>query len=203
VLAATLALAACGETTNNSQKSQSDQLSQLSQNTSNADSATFEATWQASSAAGKMTTITWAQQSPNSLFKVDNTLILTQGPTTYFCSSATLCVKESVGTPLTALQDLYDGKIFKDSISSYTNDAALQAAGVSLTFHDATYAGVKSSCADIDVKGNTATWCVASDSGVITYWSGDGASYELTSYTATPPASDFELPPNAKVVGVP
>jgi hypothetical protein len=199
---AALALAGCGSnsTNNSSGNPDTSHLGQLSRDTSNSDNATFEAKWTNTSAAGTATDITWAQQPPDSLFQVSEELILTKGPTTYFCTSKTVCVKESVGSPLTALRELYDGKTFANSISSYTTDAALRARGVSLKFHNATYAGVSSHCVDITATDGTASWCVAADSGIVTYWSADGASFALTSYTTSPPASDFELPPGAHVI---
>jgi hypothetical protein len=202
-LLAAMGLVACGEQTNNSPNpSWGQQLGTLSNSALLPANATFEAKWMASAGDAAAKQITWAQQKPDALFQIDQQLFLSQGATTYYCNSSNICIKTNVNNPLFQLEGLYNGKDFASSVKGWVekSNADLSAEGVTLNFNDKTYAGVDSRCVDITANGQAISWCVAKDSGIMTYWSADGATFQLNSFTDMPPASDFDLPPGAKVI---
>jgi hypothetical protein len=131
-------------------------------------------------------------------------LVLNDGKATYFCSSSATCLKETAVNPLSSLVGLYSGSVFLGLTRSFSDQAALSMAGVSLSFSNATHGGLASKCVTLTYakKSETATWCVSS-TGVLTYWSAGGSSFELTSYSSTVNANQFALPAGATVVTIP
>jgi hypothetical protein len=187
--------------------SASAQLHSLTSLASTGKSSTFEAVYTYTS-SGKQQTITFAQQPPKSLFKVGTTgLVLNDGTKTYVCGSGNCYASSSTSAdPLASLTYLFDGQTFLDSVQAYSaTAAALAAEGITLTFSTGTYAGQPSKCVTVtSSKAATKafTWCVASN-GILASWTSSSGSFTLTSYTTSPPASDFSLPAGYKVVSIP
>jgi hypothetical protein len=90
----------------------------------------------------------------------------------------------------------------------WRSDLAARVTGVSLTFTSELIGGQPSTCANRSRSGETATYCVTS-SGVLAKVetsggsSGSGTSFQLTSYSSSPPASAFAVPQGATVVTFP
>jgi hypothetical protein len=128
--------------------------------------------------------------------------LLNDGTNSYFCGSSQ-CVEEKGANPLGSILDLYNGQAFLSSVQAYESSAALKAAGVTLTFSTATYGGQASKCVNVSATSGKSEWCVGTSSGILTYWSSSGNSFTLTSFSNSPPASDFVLPAGTTVVTIP
>jgi hypothetical protein len=170
-------------------------------------SATFEAVYTYTPTTGKSETITFAQSPPKSLFKVGSTgFILNDGTTSSYCAMSTCYTSAASADPLASLTFLFDGQTFRDSVAAYdATTSALAAEGITLSYSDATYAGQPSKCVTVNSTkggGSTFTWCVASN-GIMTSWTSGSATFALTSFTSSPPASDFVLPAGYTTVTIP
>ncbi len=179
--------------------SPSEQLQALTSSAHGGQNATFVATW-TSTSSGKTTTLTLAQSPPKSYFAAGSGFLLNTGSKTYYCTSSAYCIVESGTNPLSSLVGIYNGQSFINSVQAYQSAAILKTEGVTLTFSTGTYGGVSSNCVNVQHASSTAKWCVGTSAGVLTYWSADGDSFTLKSYSSSPPASDFTLPSGAKVV---
>jgi hypothetical protein len=168
--------------------------------------ATFKAVYTYTS-AGKTQTITFAQSPPKSLFKVGTSGdIINDGTTSYYCGAGVCYASKSSSNPLVSLTGLFDGQEFLDNVQNYpATEAALAAHGLTLTYSNSSYAGQPSKCVTVhSTKGSTKTftWCVATN-GIMTSWAAGSASFSLTSFTTSPPASDFQVPAGYRVVNAP
>jgi hypothetical protein len=168
--------------------------------------ATFQATYTYTS-GGPVQTMTFAQSPPKAMFKDSaGGLVVETGTAGYYCGSGT-CYKTTTATdPLASLFYLFDGKTFYASVAEYRLTAAYLAAhGYTFSFSTASYAGQASQCITVTQTtgtGKTVTSCVASN-GLMTSVHAGKDSFTLTSFTSSPPSSDFALPPGAKVTSLP
>lgn len=193
-------------TTTTGSGSASSEIRALSSLSGSGSTATFQATYTYTD-AGRQQTMEFAQSPPKSLFKesASDGLAVDTGTATYYCGAGT-CYKTGTVDPLASLFFLFDGKTFQDTVSAYAVDSAYLAAhGISLAFSTGTYAGQASKCVTITQSSaavKTATWCVA-DNGIMTSFKAGTSSFSLTSFTASPPSSDFALPPGATITTLP
>ncbi len=172
-----------------------------------------------SSSGGTTSTVTLAQSPPKQSFAItgasgSTTSLINTGTTTYSCTSgrggATTCTSIGgglAGSALTGLLNVYNGTAALTVMNAWKSSLAAHVSGVSLTFSDETIAGQSATCAQWSQNGNDATYCVTS-TGVLakveSSGSGSGGqSFELTSYTNSPPASAFTTPVGATVVTLP
>jgi len=194
-------------------------LDTLAGNVKSAQQSTFRAIY-TSSSGGSSSTITLAQAPPKQLFSATDssgstTTLINTGTTTYSCSgggsSTVTCTSiggKVAGAALTSLINVYNGSTALTVFNAWRSAIVARVAGVSLNFTDTTIAGQPSTCANWSRSGDTATYCVTS-SGVLAKVeasggsSGSGTSFELTSYSSSPPASSFAVPAGATVVTLP
>jgi len=112
------------------------------------------------------------------------------------------------GAALTSLINVYNGSTALTIFNAWKSAIVARVAGVSLNFTSTTIAGQPSTCANWSRSGDTATYCVTS-AGVLAKVetsggsSGSATSFELTSYSSSPPASAFAVPSGATVVTLP
>jgi hypothetical protein len=168
--------------------------------------ATFIATYKISTAASSaLTSLTIAQQSPNSLFKGTSSEgsfeVLTTGGKTYGCEipasgSATCMPVAEFGTYAAML------KIFQSSNYLPYFEAAAAAKGVHVTFSTKTLADIALSCLSVSRMTSAVTsgeFCVTAQ-GVLAYasWTGatamESGSFYITSFSTSVPAGEFTLP---------
>jgi hypothetical protein len=200
----------------------SGQLKALGGSIQAAKNATFKAVYTSTSSGGGTETVTLEQSPPKQVFSTtdssgNTSTLLNTGSATYACSaspdSAPTCTSMAAAGgagALSALIGVYNGSAALSVINGWQSIVAAHLTGVSLTFSNATVAGQPVRCAKWSYQGSDATYCVT-DSGVLAKvaTSGGGSSsasssnFELTSFTTSPPASDFELPAGATVVTVP
>ena len=174
--------------------------------------ATFIATYKiTSSATHKLTTLTIAQQSPDSVFSgvsgPDTFEFLTIGSKSYLCSHAVnkwICLNGGKSNPEAALFDLYQPGKYLPYVQ-----AAVNKVGAHATYSTKTVNGFPLSCVSVTGaphENGTGTFCVTSQ-GVLGYVSYTGStpsengSFEITSYSTTVPAKEFVLP--AKAISLP
>jgi len=198
------------------------QLQSLSGSIQKAKNATFQAVYTSTSSGGGTQTITLAQAPPKQLFSTTDSSgsvssIVNTGTGTYSCdtssgSTPTCTSMAGMGGAgaLSAVIGVYNGTTALSVINGWQSIEAAHLAGVSLSFTNTTIAGQPVRCADWKYQGSAATYCVT-DGGVLAKVqssggsgsSGGGSSFELTSFTTSPPAGTFDLPAGATVVTIP
>jgi hypothetical protein len=186
-----------------------------------AKNATFKAVYTSTSSSGGTETITLEQSPPKQAFSTTDSsgtvsTLLNTGTATYACTTdqggtptCTSMASSGGAGALSSLIGIYNGSTALSAIQGWQTIVASHMTGVSLTFTNTTIAGQPVRCANWKYQGSSATYCVT-DKGVLakvvsTDSSGSASSsgFELTSFTTSPPASDFELPPGATVVTIP
>ncbi len=200
----------------------SNQLKSLGGSIAAAKNATFKAVYTSTSSGGGTQTITLEQSPPKQVFSTTDSsgnvsTLLNTGTGTYACDSSSgstpTCTSMAAAGgsgALSALIGVYNGSAALSVINGWESIVAAHLTGVSLTFSNTTLAGQAVRCAKWSYQGSTATYCVTTG-GVLAKveTSGGGSSsagssnFELTSFTTSPPASDFELPAGATVVTIP
>lgn len=173
--------------------------------------ATFAATYKVTTtgSADKLTGLTIAQQSPDSLFKVDSSTgtfeLITIGAKTYLCALTAgkwTCLNGGKSDPEAALFDFYEPGTYLPEV-----EAAVKAQGAQATYSTKTVNGFPLSCISVTgAKGEkgTGTFCVTAEGalGYVSYASASGSgSFEITSFATSVPSADFTLP--AKVTSLP
>ncbi|HUY22782.1 MAG TPA: hypothetical protein VMV22_10655 [Acidimicrobiales bacterium] len=225
-----LLLAACGSSTNaassttatsssgagsgatttsaggSSGSSSSSQLHALSSSIQTAEHATFKAVYTSQSSSGTET-ITIEQKPPKSVFGSGTTSVINDGTHTYVCTptgGSTQCMSESGSTnPLSSLATLFSPQALLSVFQQAEAQAAAHAQGYTLTFSDGTYAGQHAKC--VSATGGaqgSGKYCVT-DSGILAYVQSSSNTFQLSSYSSSPPDSDFALPSGATVITVP
>jgi hypothetical protein len=170
--------------------------------------ATFKAVYTTHTTGAPSQTITIEQMPPKSVFSSTGGSVINDGTRTYFCSSSggtQQCVSESGATgtnPLASITAIFNPTTVLNEFQAAEALAAAHGAGYSLAFSSATYGGIPTKCVDFTHTAQTVKYCVT-DSGVLAYASSPGGSFELTSFTSSPPSSDFSLPAGATVITVP
>ena len=175
--------------------------------------ATFTATYKitSGSSASKLSSLTIAQQSPNSLFKGvsggSTFEFLSIGTKSYLCSQTAgkwICLNGGKSNPEASLLTVYQPGAYLPYVQ-----AAAKAHGATATYSTKSVNGFSLSCVSVTgAKGEqgTGTFCVTAQ-GVLGYvaWSGNtpanSGSFEITDYSTSVPGSDFTLP--AKPTSIP
>ena len=163
------------------------------------------ATYKITSGSGSLTSLTIAQQPPDSLFAGSSSSgtfkLITLGKKSYICtgggSTAATCFNAGAEASLTDLFALYEPNFYLPYFQ-----AAAKTEGAQVTYSSKTVSGLSLSC--ISVTGaagekGTGTFCVT-DQGVLGYvaWTGttasDNGSFEITSFSTSVPSDEFTLP---------
>ena len=189
--------------------SASAQIQSLSTAVRTGQHATFKATYGAHNAGGTSESVTLEQMPPKSVFSSGTSSVLDDGTHTYFCSpsgGSEQCVSEAVrgsGTsPLASITATFDPATLLNELQAAEAAAVAHRAGYSLAFSEATYAGLAAKCVNFTHASTTVKYCVT-NSGILAYVSSAGSTFELTAFSASPPARDFALPAGATVITVP
>ncbi len=177
-------------------------LEHLSSSVQAAEKATFKAVYTVTNASSTQT-VTIEQSPPKSVFSTSGGSLIDTGTASYFCTNSGQTTCESTGTtnPLAALVAVFSPATVLAGLKSAEAQADAHAAGYSITFSSGSYAGQSTTCANI--ASTTAVKYCVTQQGVLAYVSGNGGSFSLTSYSSSPPASDFSLPAGATVVTLP
>jgi hypothetical protein len=189
--------------------SASAQIQSLSAAVRTGQHATFKATYSAHNAGGTAESVTVEQMPPKSVFSSGTSSVIDDGTHTYFCSpsgGSEQCVSEAVSgsgtTPLASITAVFDPATLLNEFQTAEAAAIAHRAGDSLAFSDATYAGLAAKCVTFTHASTTVKYCVT-NSGILADASSAGSTFELTAFSASPPAGDFALPAGATVITVP
>lgn len=210
-------LAACGSstdtasstttttTTSPSGGSVASQVDNLTNLSAQLKTATFQADYTFTT-GGDTSTVTYSQSPPKYLFKLSSgVLAINDGTNSYYCSANKTCLK-TASSPIASELAMFDGTSFAAAAHVFSVAAPiLSAMHVDVSFSDASYGGQASTCmtATYTTNSTSATYCVATATGLLTYWSVGTTSYSLTSYSSSPPDSDFTVPSDYTTVSVP
>jgi hypothetical protein len=188
--------------------SDASKIQSLSSTVQAGEHATFKAVYTTHSTTAPSQTITIEQMPPKSVFGSTSGSVINDGTRTYFCSSSSgqeQCVSESGAAgsnPLASITAIFSPATVLSEFQAAQSAAAAHALGYGFAFSSETYAGVPTKCVNFTHSAQTVKYCVT-DSGILAYASSAGNTFELTSYTSSPPASDFALPSGATVITVP
>jgi hypothetical protein len=153
---------------------------------------------------GLTETVTVEQSPPKTAFLTKDAEIIDTGTATYYCteSGQTICLSASATNPLASLTELFSPQTALTELRDIQAEAAAAASGYTITFSSGTYGGQSTTCANVSGKGTTEKYCVTKQ-GILAYGSSPAATLSLTSYSPSPPASDFALPAGATVETIP
>jgi hypothetical protein len=187
--------------------SDASKIQSLSSTVQAGEHATFKAVYTTHSTTAPSQTITIEQMPPKSVFGSTSGSVINDGTHTYFCSSSSgqeQCVSESgaAGNPLASITAIFSPATVLSEFQAAQSAAAAHALGYGFAFSSETYAGVPTKCVNFTHAAQTVKYCVT-DSGILAYASSAGNTFELTSYTSSPAASDFAVPSGATVITVP
>jgi len=204
------ALSACGSSstassTTTTTSGSTASVGSLAALSASAKSATYQAVYNLTQ-SGKTSTVTFSQSPPKYLFKLSSgVLTINDGMHSYYCTSNKKCLQISSKSPIQAQLGLFDGTYFQSSVNAYNIAAPLlKLLHVTVSYSSATYGGQASQCMKVEYTktSTSATYCLSS-TGVLTYLSAGGTTFTLTSYTTSPPASDFTVPAGYTTVTIP
>lgn len=188
---------------------------------------TFEATYTytgpvpaspgVSGSATRTVRFTIGQDGSKSRLALDGTVALDEGGEQSFVCVRGSCLADSpmprVETPpfFYVLRNLVTGNTFWADTQGYPiTTADLASRGVAVAISSATYSGRHSTCVTITYRRDpdgqplvrahdrSQRWCV-DGSGLVDAWSSGRRSLELTTFTASPPASTFQPPAGSRV----
>lgn len=168
--------------------------------------ATFKAVYSAHPSSGAAQTITFEQKPPKTVFSATSGSVIDNGTTTYFCSATggqSQCVSEASGAnPLESITAIFSPTTLLNEFHAAQAAAAAHTAGYSVALSDSTYAGLSAKCLNYTSAAQTVKYCVT-DSGILAYAQAGGGTFELTSFSSSPPDSDFSLPAGATIITIP
>jgi hypothetical protein len=193
-------------TSGGSGSSTATQLQALSAEVQAGQHATFKAVYSAHPSSGASQTITFEQKPPKTVFSTTSGSVIDTGTTTYFCSATggqAQCVSEASGAnPLESITAIFNPTTLLNEFHAAQAAAATHTAGYSVALSDSTYAGLSAKCLNYSSAAQTVKYCVT-DSGILAYAQAGGGTFALTSYSSSPPDSDFSLPAGATIITIP
>ncbi len=187
--------------------SDASQLQSLSAAVQAGQHVSYKAVYTSHSSTGTSQTITIEQMPPKSVFLVSNGSVIDDGTHTYFCSASgghEQCVTESASStnPFASITALFSPTTLLNEFHAAQAAAAAHTAGYSVAISSSNYAGLAAKCLNYTDTTQTVKYCVT-NSGILAYAQSTGGTFELTSYSSSPAASDFSLPAGATVVTIP
>jgi len=168
-----------------------------------ADKATYKA--QYAIVNGSTTQMLTIEQSPpKSVFTTKGDRVIDTGKTTYYCTTSgkATCVSSKTTNPLASLEAVFSAASVLAELQAGQAQADAHVAGYNITFTSGSYAGQSASCANLSTSAESVKYCVTQQ-GIVAFVSSLSATFTLTSYSSSPPASDFALPAGATVTSAP
>ena len=187
--------------------SDASQIQSLSAAVQSGQHLSYKAVYSSHSTTGTAQTITIEQMPPKSAFSVSGGSVIDDGTHTYFCSGTAgheQCVTESASStnPFASIVNLFSPTTLLSEFHAAQAAAAAHTAGYSVAISNSTYAGLAAKCLNYTDTTQTVKYCVT-DTGILAYAQSTGGTFELTSFSSSPAASDFSLPAGASVVTIP
>ena len=183
----------------------SKQLKALTNSLNKGNKLTYQATY--TSVQGTQTqTVTIAQSPPKSNFTAGSGSAISDGKTTYYCSTSDgkqQCLSIGGSNPLLGLEDLFSPSVAIGAFSEARQGLASRLLGIKTSVSSATFAGQPSTCVTVTVHGKAGKYCVTNH-GILAYaGTSSTQNFTLTKYSSSPPASLFSLPAGATQVTLP
>jgi hypothetical protein len=150
-------------------------------------------------------TVTVEQSPPKSAFGTKSGDVIDTGTASYYCTTTSTpptCLSAGTTNPLASLVAVFSPETVLAGLRQAETEADAHVAGYNVSFSSGNYAGQGATCANLTGAGNTVKYCVT-NGGVLAYVSSTGGTFSLTSYSSSPPASDFALPAGATVETIP
>lgn len=183
-------------------------LQGLSSTIQAAEKKPFKAVYTITSANAATQTVTVEQSPPKSAFGTKSGDVIDTGTASYYCTTTSTpptCLSAGTTNPLASLVAVFSPETVLAGLREAESEADAHAAGYNVSFSSGTYAGQGATCANLSgLTGTDSTvkYCVT-NSGVLAYVSATSGTFSLTSYSSSPPASDFALPAGATVETIP
>jgi hypothetical protein len=180
-------------------------LEGLSSTIKAAEKKPFKAVYTITSTNAATQTVTVEQSPPKSAFGTKSGDVIDTGTASYYCTTTSTppsCLSAGTTNPLAALVAVFSPETVLAGLREAETEADAHAAGYNVSFSSGSYAGESATCANLSGAGNAVKYCVTSG-GVLAYVSSNGGTFSLTSYSSSPPASDFALPAGATVETIP
>jgi hypothetical protein len=183
-------------------------LQGLSSTIQAAEKKPFKAVYTITSANAATQTVTVEQSPPKSAFGTKSGDVIDTGTASYYCTTTSTpptCLSAGTTNPLASLVAVFSPETVLAGLREAETEADAHAAGYNVSFSSGTYAGQGATCANLSgLTGTDSTvkYCVT-NGGVLAYVSATGGTFSLTSYSSSPPASDFALPAGATVETIP
>ncbi|HXQ60554.1 MAG TPA: hypothetical protein VN799_10655 [Acidimicrobiales bacterium] len=183
----------------------SSRIGALSAQVQAAEKTTFKAVY-TTTGSGSNQTVTIEQSPPKSVFAASSGgSDINTGTTSYFCSTSNgqdTCYNAGASNPLASLAAIFSPATVITELKAAQTQAAAHAAGYDVSFSTQSFAGQSATCATFTASGMNVKYCVTTQ-GVLAYAGSNSGSFTLTSYSSSPPASDFAVPAGATVVTIP
>ena len=178
-------------------------LEDLSSSVQAAEKATFKSVYTITN-AGMTQTVTVEQSPPKSVFSTKSGSVIDTGTASYYCSNSgqLVCISTGTSNPLASLVAVFSPATVLAGLKAAQAEAEAHAAGYSLSFSSGSYAGQSTTCANLGLSTGPVKYCVTKQ-GLLAYASSNGGTFALTSYSGSPPASDFSIPAGATVETIP
>lgn len=167
----------------------------------------YEATYKGVNGS-TVTNVTVAASPPKSHFGTAQGEVINTGSATYYCSlqaGKNTCLNAGTGSnPFLGLENLFSDQAASAALASANEGLASRVLGYKVVASNAKFAGLSSTCVQITIRNNkTGKYCVTSK-GILTYSGVSSTQYfEITSYSAHPAASLFQLPAGATTITLP
>lgn len=179
-------------------------LKALSTRVTGSKGQTFKAEY--SVTIGQDETFTYEQAPHESLLQTSSGSVIETSSQLLFCSTSggtPTCIGESgSANPYAAIENLFSPTSAQTFIKGAESEIGAKAAGYSLSFSTASYAGQPSRCITYTGHGKTGEDCVT-DSGILDYVGTTTGHLEMTSFSKTVPNSAFTPPAGATIETVP
>lgn len=150
------------------------------------------------------TNIVFEQRPPDFRYGSAQGFALSTGSKTYFCSDVaghSMCISSGASNPFASIVGLFSASSVVTEMKSLQSEIAAKLGGIVYSTFQKSFAGQASTCVKIGVKKQNYEYCVTNSKGILAY-SGSSTGYSaMTSFSSSPPASDFALPKGATIAG--
>jgi hypothetical protein len=113
------------------------------------------------------------------------------------------CLSEKGDNPLLGLQDIFSPTVALGALAEAKEGLVSKLLGITVSSSSASFAGLPSTCVAVTVHGKGGKYCVTKQ-GILSYSGSSSSDYfQLTKFSAKPPASLFTLPTGATIDTLP
>jgi hypothetical protein len=114
----------------------------------------------------------------------------------------TTCFSVKGSNPLLGLENAFSPAVALGAFAQARQGLLLRTLGIKVSSSSATFAGQPSTCVTVNVRGQTAKYCVTKQ-GLLAYSGTPADHFQLTQYSSKPSASLFSVPAGASTQTLP